>query len=384
MQNKKLNILEINFSTAWGGLEMQLPVIGGGLKALGHNVVVACSKGSRIAEKVGQLGLKVVYLENRLKYVDLFAIWRLIKIIKENKIDVIHCHMGRDLWLAVPSAKIAGCRKIFFTCHMESNYRKRDLLHFFLHRSITGAVAITEKVKECLINTTHIPPGKIKVIYCGLDLDKYHPGSFPGNILRKEYGFPEDFILIGIVGRLDEGKGQEYLLKAAPLVLNKFPRVKFIIVGEETIGNKAGYRCYLELLVKELGLGNNVTLTGFRQDIPEIISSMDILVLASKREAFGLVNIEAMALGKTVIAVESSGVREIIDNGIDGFLIPVRDSVVLAEEIIRVLGDPEKMKQTGIMARKKVEEKFDFNKNIEELENLFRAWDKKIGSDQLD
>ncbi|MFH1287528.1 MAG: glycosyltransferase, partial [bacterium] len=243
MHNNKLNILEINFSRAWGGLEMQMPIIAQGLKKLGHNVTVVCPKLSPAEKAAGQYGLKIINLENKIKYLDLFAVWKLKNIIKENKIDIVHSHMAKDLWMIVPAARMAGCKKIYFTRHIESHYRKKDIFHFILHRSLTGAVAITDAVKKSLIDTTHIVPERIEVIYCGVNIGKVKQKSLPRpswnsnkgrglseNILRKEYKISEDCLLIGTIGRLQEGKGQEYILRAAPAILKKFPELKIFLV----------------------------------------------------------------------------------------------------------------------------------------------------------
>ncbi|MFH1288046.1 MAG: glycosyltransferase, partial [bacterium] len=141
----------------------------------------------------------------------------------------------------------------------------------------------------------------------------------------------------------------------------------------ETKGEEIGYKSYLEEIVKELNITNNVIFTGFRPDVPAVMNSLDILVIPSKREAFGLVIIEAMAMGKIVIAAKSPGTQEIIDDGIDGFLVPYGNSEILAEKISEVLSNSSQVDMNGIkeMARKKVEGKFEFSENIKKLEELF-------------
>ncbi|MEW6086878.1 MAG: glycosyltransferase family 4 protein [bacterium] len=371
MDKNKLNILEINFSRAWGGLEMQMPIIAGGLKELGHNVIVACPGMSPAEKAASQLGLRVINLENKIKYFDLPVILKLKNIIRDNKIDVVHSHMAKDLPVIIPAGKMAGCKKIYFTRHIESHYRKKSVFHFILYRSLTGAIAITNAVKESLIETTHIIPEKIDVIYCGINVEKFRQRALQGNILRKEYNVPEDFYMIGVVGRLQDGKGHEYMLRAMPEVIKKIPKIKIFIVGEETKGEENGYKNYLESVVKELNIPDSVIFTGFRPDLPVVMNSLDILVMPSKREAFGLVAVEAMALNKVVIATKSLGTQEIIDDGKDGFLAPYGKSEILSEKIINILNDPVKAEKMGEMAQKKVEEKFEFNKNIKKLEQLF-------------
>ncbi|MDD5773425.1 MAG: glycosyltransferase family 4 protein [bacterium] len=371
MHNKILNILEINFSRAWGGLEMQMPITARALGEIGHNVIVVCPEGSQAEKAAKKDNLRIINLENRLKYIDLSAIWKLKKIIKENKIDIVHSHMAKDLWIVIPAGKMAGCKKIYFTRHMESHYRKKDIFHNVLYRSLAGAIAITGAIKESLIDTTHIIPEKIDVIYCGIDVEKFRQKALHKNILRKEYNIAEDYYLIGVVGRLQDGKGHEYMLRAIPAILKNIPKVKIFIVGEETKGEEKGYRNYLENIVRELNISDDVIFTGFRSDVPAVMNSLDILILPSKREAFGLVIIEAMALGKIVIATKSQGTQEIIDDGIDGFLIPYENSEIIAQKVIDVLSDNIGVDSIRKMALQKVEEKFDLNKNIKKLEQLF-------------
>jgi glycosyltransferase involved in cell wall biosynthesis len=371
MNNKKLNILEINFSRAWGGLEMQMPVTARELEKIGHKVIVVCPEGSPAEKAAKNDNLRIICLENKIKYIDLSAIWKLRNIIKENKIDIIPSHMAKDLWIIILAGQMAGCKKIYFTRHIESHYRKKDIFHYIIHRSLAGAIAITGAVKESLMDTTHIIPEKIEVIYCGIDVEKFRQRAQRENILRKEYNIAEKCHLIGVVGRLQEGKGHEYMLRAIPLVLKNIPDFKVFVVGEETKGEEKDYKEYLENIVMELNISNNVIFTGFRNDVPSVMNSLDILIMPSEREAFGLVAIEAMALNKVVIATRSPGTQEIIDDGIDGFLVPYGNSGILAERIVNIFNTPDQGKKIGEMALKKVKVKFDINKNIKELEKLF-------------
>ncbi|PIU68061.1 MAG: glycosyltransferase family 1 protein, partial [Armatimonadetes bacterium CG07_land_8_20_14_0_80_40_9] len=141
--------------------------------------------------------------------------------------------------------------------------------------------------------------------------------------------------------------------------------IKFLIVGDGPLREE------LKEQSKDLGIEDEVTFTGSRQDIPEIMAALDIFVLTSIKEHFGRVVIEAMACGKPVIATNSGAVPEIVEDKVTGILVPPEDSEKLAEAIIELLEDKEKAKEMGIAGRKRVEELFSIEKHTRQIEEVY-------------
>jgi glycosyltransferase involved in cell wall biosynthesis len=209
---------------------------------------------------------------------------------------------------------------------------------------------------------------KVVIIYNGVDLTEFTPQP-PDSQLREEFGIEKDRILVGTLGQLIPGKGQDVFLKAAAQVIKQTPEVKFMIVGD---GNQF-YRQKLEDLSKDLGLSGKVVFTGFREDIPRITSLLDISVLPSTTHLEGLsrVIIEAMASSKPVIATNSGGNPEAVEDGITGILVPPEDSHSLAESILDLIKDETKRNRMGEAGRTRAEKLFSIENNISQIEKIY-------------
>ena len=169
-----------------------------------------------------------------------------------------------------------------------------------------------------------------------------------------------------MLGRLDPQKGQEEFLRALPLVLEQRPDVCFVIAGDETSGEE-GYKRYLINLSYELHVNEHVHLFPFTEDVAEFMAAIDIFVLPSYRETFGLVLIEAMAMEKPVIATDAGGVPEIVEDGRDGLLVPPRDEKALAEAILLLLENSSLRRSLSKRARADVLKRFDSTHCVDQL-----------------
>jgi len=223
---------------------------------------------------------------------------------------------------------------------------------------------------HCLaLYKNHIKESKLNLIHCGLDLRLFEnakKGSF-----RNEFKL-NSAPIVGLVGRIVEGKGQKEFILSAKEVLKVRPDVKFVIVGEA----KGGEECYFQEvreLVKKESLMENVIFTGWRNDTEDVISDFDILVQASSTfpESFGLTTVEAMALGKPVVATNITGPSEIVINGVTGFLVPPADPLKLADATLAILNDKELGVNLGKAGRLRVEEAFDITKIVRKIEKLY-------------
>jgi glycosyltransferase involved in cell wall biosynthesis len=170
---------------------------------------------------------------------------------------------------------------------------------------------------------------------------------------------------------LDQGKGQEELVYAAGEVLEEFPRCKFLMVGEETKGERKGFLNKIQALIERLHIGNNVKVVGFRTDVAEILKALDIFVLPSYKEAFGISLLEAMAMRVPIVATNSGGVPEILDYGDCAILVPPQEAKSLAEGIKKYLRDPDLAQKKALCARQKVEREYDLNLVLDKIQDLY-------------
>jgi glycosyltransferase involved in cell wall biosynthesis len=209
------------------------------------------------------------------------------------------------------------------------------------------------------------------VIYNAIDFEEFNPELANESKIRKEFGISEETKLVGMIGRITLRKRYEDFLRAASKVLEDFPNTKFIAVGGTYSGLERGYEEKVRKLVKALELQDKVIFTGFRKDIPDIMSTLDVLVLPSLKEPFGRVIIEALILGTPVVAANSGGIPEIIQNGRTGLLVPPKNPDELAKTIIKLLENGDFAKNLAIQGKKEVKQRFSADKITRLEEELY-------------
>jgi glycosyltransferase involved in cell wall biosynthesis len=213
------------------------------------------------------------------------------------------------------------------------------------------------------------------IIHNGIDVRKFTK-NFNINEIREEFGIKPDQHVVGIIGRLDWWKGHEYFLEAVAKANQQISNLKGMIIGglEKKVAKDQNRLYYqkLKTLIKSFNLNDKIIFTGYRDDIPRLMASLDVVVHASSvPEPFGLVVIEGMAVGKPVVATAAGGVLEIIENNVNGVLVPCRDSDAMAREISRLISKPDMAMQMGKAAQKRVVEKFTIQKQVEAVEKVY-------------
>jgi glycosyltransferase involved in cell wall biosynthesis len=214
-----------------------------------------------------------------------------------------------------------------------------------------------------------------EVIHNGIDVNNFLK-SYDTDTVREEFSIKQGESLIGIVGRLDWWKGHEYFIEAFAKANQTISNLKGLIVGnlENKVAVNKNRRYYEKLvgLITKYNLREKIVFTGFRNDIPKLMASFDVVVHASSiPEPFGLVIIEGMAAGKPVIATAAGGVCEIIDHGENGLLVPCKNSDALAKSIVHVISDPDKAKNIGLNARRCVLKKFSIQRQTASIQHLY-------------
>ena len=360
MKNK--NILEICLSPDLGGLELFMLNCFVYFKTKSECKVMI-EKGKKLDS----------YLENeerfflkRNKFFPFIPALKLAQFIDNNEIDFIHFHWTRDMLLVV-LAKVFSKRKpkLMQTRNMTMTRFKDDFYHRWLYNNIDIMHAVTYQVKDQLEKfiPTDIRP-KIEVVYMGTKEQTVDEVKL--DLLRKKYDLGKSFI-VGIVGRIEDGKGQYLVIEAIEKL--KHLDIKALIVGH-TMDEK--YLNELKKKVKNLALEDRVIFTGFTKEVNEHMKLCDSVVLATQKETFGLVVIEAMVNKACMIAANSGGPLEIIDDNVNGMLFN-RSSEDLAKKIEIIYND-RKLKNTIAQAGyKKVKDLFDLSK---QTQKLYRAIDE--------
>ena len=371
MNPQPLTILQTCFSRSWGGLEIQALELSIGLRERGHHVTLAAPPGSRLATEAAGNGLAVVLLDVT-GYVHPVLVWRLRNILRSTGADIIHCQHSRDLATVVPALQMSGRPiPLVLSKRMGSYIVKRDIFHRYTHRRISRVLAISEVIHRNVIDTTPVPPERVLTLHDAVDTSLYSLDRVDRWAVRRDTGVPDNAIVVGFVGRFSPGKGLEDLLHAAGILRERYPSVRYLIVGEASHGEEV-YADSIRDLARRLNLNDVVVFTGHRTDIPAVMASFDILAFPSHAEAFGVVLIEAMAMQKPVVSTNCDGVVDIVVDGVTGVSVPPKDPQAFARGLERLIADAGLRRRMGDAGRARVLERFDRSVQLQRLEEVYR------------
>jgi glycosyltransferase involved in cell wall biosynthesis len=239
-------------------------------------------------------------------------------------------------------------------------------------RFCDGFIAVSEAIRKVLVKAHRIPEEKVVRIYNGVELEAFRPGSLNGFRLKRELGLDPEAPLVGTIGRLVYQKAHDVFLQAASLVGQAVPGAQFLIVGEGPL------RPRLERMVDELGL-RTCHFAGFRADIPNLLSIMDVFALPSILEGLPRVLLEALAMARAIVATRIDGVMEVAQHGVTALLVPPGDPAALADASISLLKDKELASRLGTAGRTLAEERFSVSRMVEEVDRFYTTLLRKRG-----
>jgi len=296
-------------------------------------------------------------------------LFHLVRIIRQNRIDLVQSHfLGSNTYCSL-AGLICGV-PVVSTFHGMVDCPPEDrLLRYKAALINTGSrriVFVSGRLKEDLGQRCHFKKSKSIVIHNGIDL----PVSPPPNQgrFRQELQLDRDDILIGSVGNLHPAKGYDILMAAAAQVVRQDRRYRFLIMGQ-TDGRLHGQLCHLR---SELGLDHHVHFLGFHNDVSGFLREIDLFLLTSRSEGFSLALIEAMANGVPAIATRCGGPEEIIEPGLNGWLVPVNDADAIAAAIFTLGRDKAEREQLVAGARATVRSRFSRQAMLKSYEALYR------------
>jgi glycosyltransferase involved in cell wall biosynthesis len=363
-----MKILQICSSGSWGGMEMHVCALANALQEQGFDISVAAAADSNIDLFCKEHDLPFFKFQPS-GYLSPLCLFRLFRLLKRENFDIIHIHYSLDLWSVIP-ANLTTKIPVVFIKHIGTAGSKKDPFHRFLYSRVCCNIAISRVIAENLKQTHPIDPERIRVVHHGIRLQMFDAAADARQRIRTEFSIAPDEFLIGHIGRLQIGKGHLEFLQMAADIRKQYQKVKFIVIGEPTRGEEDKAKVIYQRH-KELALEDIVLMPGFRRDIPELLSAMDIFVFPSHAEAFGLVLIEAMAAGLAVVSSNCDGVLDIVEHGKEGLLVPPRDYQALSGAVKTLLDHPEERKRMAMAARTRVEKQFTFDKMIEKIIQIY-------------
>jgi glycosyltransferase involved in cell wall biosynthesis len=297
---------------------------------------------------------------------ELPAALRLARIIRAERADVVH--LGNGIRANFDGVLACWLTRTPCLCHVKG-FEKYGARERWAARRIDAVVCMTEAVRtHCL--ERGIRPPRMEIVYDALAPEHFRPRR-TREAVRAEFGLPADAAVFGVVGGIQEWKGQAVVVEAFAHLRASSPEARCLVVGAP---HRAG-RPYAERLrarVRELALADSLSFTGFREDVADVVNALDVLVHSSVRpEPFGRVIIEAMLLGKPVIAAAAGGVLELVDEGRTGFLVPPGDVAALAERMRRLAADQALRRRVGERARAQALDRFSLRRHVDAMSALY-------------
>lgn len=300
--------------------------------------------------------------------VDLVAAWKLVRLVRRLRVDILQTHDAQTRRLGVIVALLTGVQHVTSVHGWIFNNTKQRAARW-LDTQVSRFTAHVITVSDCLrreLESAGVQSERITVLGNAVLLNDY-PRTNAGRSLRKEFGIPDGHHVAAIIGRLSPEKGHDIFLSAARQILDAVPNTSFLIVGD------GPERSRLERIAGELHLGSHVVFTGHRSAMADVYATIDFLMISSLTEGVPNVLLEAFAYGKPAVASDVGGVREVLRDGETGWLVQPGSVQQLAERTATMLTDPEGLKRMGAAARAAVEERFSFDNRTRALEWLYET-----------
>jgi D-inositol-3-phosphate glycosyltransferase len=357
-------------SNSWGGLEINTVKLAGWLRERGWPVTVFTLAGSPIQQQAQAQHLPAETLTNPWKAVDVPAARRLARQLRQQGTRVLIVTQNRDLGLAVLAKSLFLPRlRLIYQQHMQLGLAKRGLVHTLRYRAVDAWLAPLPWLARQVREKTRLDPRRVHVVPLGIELERFVNPGLDKAEAREQLSLPPAPRLLGLIGRFDDGKGQYFVVEAFDQLRRELPGqdLHLVLVGESTKNqrNASAYRESVLALIRERGLEQQVHVREFT-DRPEVFyRAIDVFVMASTNETYGMVTIEAMAAGLPVLATRAGGTIEIVEEGRTGLLYPPGDHAALVAALKTVVLDENQAGRLGAAARQEAVRQYSHHRQCE-------------------
>lgn len=363
----KIKVMHLVQSIEIGGLENGVVNLANLMNPACFETVICCLRKEgplkcRLKETV-----KVICLHQEEGF-HVSAILRVAALCKQKRIRVVHTHgWAGGLLLGVLGGRLARVPVIINGEHgvLYTDRTRRIILQKILLRLVDRIIPVSENLKQDVIKNFRVSPGTIRPIINGVDTDVFKPDNDQRSRVRQELGLKRSDFIIGSVGRLVKVKDQKAMITALKEIRKTVPDARLLLVGDGPMAKT------LEDYTDSLGLTGSVIFMGERHDVPAVLNAMDVFVLSSLDEGLPNTILEAMAVGKPVVATRVGGTVEIVLENRTGLLVPPADPHALAIKILEVKGT-ERIYEFGANARAHTVTNFSIHKMVEAYEAAYR------------
>jgi len=329
----RISSLHIDDPPTWRGGQAQVLHLLKGLRKASHRAELVSRPGSVLAERAEEAGVKVHRIRMRGE-ADVLAAYRIAKIVRSGRFDVVHMHTAHAHMLGClacarnPEPLCVVSRRVDFPIRKHALSLSRIKYAF----RVDHYIAISNAVKEVLVEGG-VKPDKISIVHSGVE-PRGADGDGPD--IRREFGLADHERIIGTVGALVGHKGHRYLVEAVPLIRKKIPNARFILIGD------GGLRADLEDLASRLGVQDAIIFAGFRPDAYNLMRQFELFAAPSHMEGLNTSILDAMMAERPIVATRAGGIPEIVVHEESGLLVPPKDPASLAKAILELLEDREK------------------------------------------
>jgi glycosyltransferase involved in cell wall biosynthesis len=348
--NTDFRVVHLEMGTHWVGGPNQVLSLCQGLHEQGVDSWLLCPKDSPLGVKAAGLGVKVRHL-SAFGDMDPRIYLQMQRQLRDLKPDIVHLHSrrGADTWGAV-AARMAGVPHVVMSRRVDDPPGAGYIRRMKYGPWCDHIVAISEGIR-CVLLQWGVPPSKVSCVRSAIDLSPFHRDTDPDGI-RRRFGIPLGAPLVITMAQLIPRKGYRVLLEAVPAILKRIPETRFLLCGE------GPDRPHLQRIIRERGLSSSVQLAGYVTDTPSLLEAADVVVHPALREGLGIAILEAMGMGKPVVASAVGGIPEAINPPETGQLVPPNDPAALSDALLLYLANPSLRLRVGRAASERIRREF--------------------------
>ena len=358
-----MRILHTEWSRGWGGQEIRILAESEAFLAKGYDIRLGVKPGSPIMAAAAERGIPTAAFPFTAS-VDPRTVALLAAYVRRERIEIVHTHSSVDAWTAGMAGRLTR-RPVVRSRHLTTPISTSPASRFLYMGLADRVICSGQAIKDTMIEVNRFDPEKIVSVPAGADENRFRPGLDAGPV-RREFGLTGDDHVVGMVAIFRNWKGHKVLLDAAKMLREDIPELKLLLVGDGPDTTE------IEAYATDIGLTGAAIFTGYRNDVPELMSAMDQFILPSiKNEATSQVIPQAQLVGIPVIASTAGGLTEVVEEGVTGRLVPPGDSPAIREAVLANYRQPDQARSMAGQARRTALEKFTFAVQVQRTEKVY-------------
>ena len=357
-------IVHSEASFGWGGQEHRILAELQGFHRRGHDVWLVAPEQSGVFHRASQAGISVKAQRFDQRLLLPLHVVRMASWLRRQRIQIVNTHSSRDGWMLTLASRMARVPLVIRSRHFDVPIPNKSLSRLVYKEWTHHVITTSERITEKLLETFELSPEEVTTMATGVDLDRFQPEGPRAELSLPP--LPSGTPLIGMISVIRHAKGTQILAEAARLLRDEGRRVHCVIVGD------GPWRSHLEAVIAELGVKDLFSLLGHREDVPEIMRSLNLIAIPSFHEAVPQSGLQALATGVPVVASDVGGIPDIIKQGITGRLVPPKDAAALAQAIRDTLDQREKTRAMTAAGLELIRAEHSLEKMLDRLEAIYR------------